>query len=178
MATAVAPRVQTLVVCDGIRASGREENVFHLRGARSHVLAAKFPLRHRLRLFLVLSSPRPGRFPSHVKVMDDGTDQAVFYGQVDPAPVFPEAEVLLPLDLPVRVRFERGALHGAGVVLSGGRCRRPEDGTTIPHGGRRGLNDVNASNEALSDGSFAAADRQAHRGSRRTCRHRGAAEAQ
>jgi hypothetical protein len=107
MTTALAPRVRTLVICDGIRASRTEENVFHLRGVRSHVLAVGFPLRRQLRLFLILSSPRPGRFPSYVKVIDDATDQAIFYGQVDPAPEFPEADDLLPLDLPIRIRFPK-----------------------------------------------------------------------
>src|SRR5262245_10855236 len=111
MTAAIAPRVRTLVICDGIRASRVEENVFHLRGARSHVFAAAFPSRRRLRLFLVLSSPRPGRFPSYVKIIDDETDQAVFYGQVDPAPVFPEAGDLLPLDLPIQVRFPKAGRY-------------------------------------------------------------------
>jgi hypothetical protein len=99
------------VICDGIRASRVEENIFHLRGARSHVTAPEFPLRRRLRLFLILSSPRPGRFPSYVKVIDDATDQAAFYGQVDPSPVFPDAEDLLPLDLPVHVRFPKAGRY-------------------------------------------------------------------
>ncbi len=111
MTAALAPRVQTLVICGGIRVSRTEENVFHLRGARSHVLAAELPVHRRLRLFLILSSPRPGRFPGYVKVIDDATDQAVFYGPVDPAPVFPEAEDLLPLDLPIRARFPRAGRY-------------------------------------------------------------------
>lgn len=111
MTAAIAPRVRTLVICDGIRASRIEENVFHLRGARSHVFAAAFPHRRRLRLFLVLASPRPGRFPSYVKVIDDETDQAVFYGQVVPPPAFPEADDLLPLDLPIQVRFPKAGRY-------------------------------------------------------------------
>jgi hypothetical protein len=111
MTAALAPRVRSLVICDGIRASRVEENVFHLRGARSHVFAADFPLRRRLRLFLILSSPRPGRFPSYVEVVDGASDQAVFYGQVDPTPVFPEADELLPPDLPIYVRFPRAGRY-------------------------------------------------------------------
>jgi hypothetical protein len=56
-------------------------------------------------LFVVLTSPRPGRFPSYVKVIADESNQAVFYGQVDFSPTFPDAAVLLPLDLPMHVRF-------------------------------------------------------------------------
>ena len=107
MTAAIVPRIRILVICDGIRASRIEENVFHLRGARSHVFAGAFPFRRRLRLFMVLSSPRPGRFPSYVKIIDEETDQAVFYGQVDPSPVFPEAADLLALELPINVRFSR-----------------------------------------------------------------------
>ena len=111
MPTALTPRVRTLVVCDGIRASRIEANVYHLRGARTHIFAEAFPVRRRLRLFLILSSPRPGRFPSYVKVVDDETYQVVFYGQVDPSPLFPDAEDLLPLDLPIRVRFPRAGRY-------------------------------------------------------------------
>lgn len=62
-------------------------------------------------MFLVLSSPRAGRFPSYVKVVHDPTDLTVFYGQVDPVPVFPETDDLLPLDLPIRVRFPRPGVY-------------------------------------------------------------------
>src|SRR5260370_2530790 len=117
MSAALTPRVRTLVVCDGIRASRLEENVFHLRGARSHLLAAAFPFRGRLRLFVILSSPRPGRFPSYVKVIEDESDQAVFYGQIQPAPSFPDAADLLPLDVPVYVRFPRPAPSPAHVCI-------------------------------------------------------------
>lgn len=65
-----------MVVCDGIRPSRVEESVFHLRGARCHV-----------------------------KVIDVQTDHAVFYGQIDPAPLFPDTGDLLPLDLPIYVHF-------------------------------------------------------------------------
>ena len=111
MPAALTPRVRTLVVCDGVRASKNEENVFHLRGARSHIVAEAFPTRRRLRLFLILSSPRPGRFPSYVKVIEEETDQAVFFGQIDPSPLFPDATDLLPLDLPIRVRFPRAGRY-------------------------------------------------------------------
>ena len=105
MSAAITPRVRTLVVCDGIRGSKIEDNVFHLRGVRSHIFAEAFPVQRRLHLFLILFSPRPGRYPSYVKVINDVTDQAVYYGQVDPSPLFPDAADLLPLELPIRVRF-------------------------------------------------------------------------
>jgi hypothetical protein len=111
MPAAVTPRVRNLIVCDGLRASRVEESVFHLRGARFQVRAESFPLRRRLRLFLVLSSPRPGRFPGYVKVIDDQSDRAIFYGTLEPPPQFPDDADLLPLDLPMRVRFPRAGRY-------------------------------------------------------------------
>jgi hypothetical protein len=111
MPAALTPRVRILVVCDGVRASTVEEGVFHLRGARCHLRAASFPVRRRLRLFLVLSSPRSGRFPGYVKVIHDQTDRAVFYGEIDPPPLFPDEGDLLPLDVPVHVRFPQAGRY-------------------------------------------------------------------
>ena len=111
MSTALTPRVRTLVVCDNVRASRIEENVFHLRGARGHVYADAFPLRRRLRLYLVLSSPRSGRFPCYVKVMDDQTDRMIYYGLIEPAPQFVDDGDLLPLDQTVNVRFPQAGRY-------------------------------------------------------------------
>src|SRR5258708_7771255 len=111
MSAALTPRVRTLVACDAIRASRIEENVFHLRGARAHIFSQAFPVRRRLRLFLILSSPRSGRCRRSVKTIDDETDQAVLYGQVDPSPMFPDAAELLPLDLPIHVGFPKAGRY-------------------------------------------------------------------
>ena len=111
MSAALTPRVRTLVVCDGIRASKSQESVFHLRGARAHLIADEFPFRRRLELFLILSSPRPGRFPSYLKVIEDQSDQAVFYGQVQPSPSFLDAGDLLVMGVPVQVRFPRAGRY-------------------------------------------------------------------
>jgi hypothetical protein len=46
-----------------------------------------------------------------VNVIDDETDQAVFYGLVDPPPIFPDADELLPLDLPISVRFPKAGRY-------------------------------------------------------------------
>jgi hypothetical protein len=92
MSTALTPRVRTLVVCDDIRASRIEVDVFHLRGARGQVFAGPFPFRRRLRLYLVLASPRPGRFPAYIKVVEDQTDRTVFYGTINPATAFDDAD--------------------------------------------------------------------------------------
>jgi hypothetical protein len=62
-------------------------------------------------LFLILSSPRAGRFPGYVKVIEAENDRAVFYGQIDPPPQFPEGDDLLPLVLPVNVRLPRAGRY-------------------------------------------------------------------
>jgi hypothetical protein len=62
-------------------------------------------------LFLVLSSPRRGRFPGYVRVSDDQSDRAVFYGEMLPPPLFPDDADLLPLDLPVNVRFPQAGRY-------------------------------------------------------------------
>jgi hypothetical protein len=111
MTAALMPRVRTLVICDGIRASNVEEYVFHLRGARYQVVASSFPIRRPLRLYCILSSPRPGRFPGYIKIMNDQTDRAVFYGQIEPTPLFEDTWDLLPLDLPVQARFPQAGLY-------------------------------------------------------------------
>jgi hypothetical protein len=111
MSAALAPRVRILVVCDAVRASQIEDRVFHLRGARSHILAESFPLRRRLRLFLVLSSPRPGRFPGYVRVINDQTNKAVFYAEIEPPPQFEEGDNYLSLDLPMRIRFPQAGRY-------------------------------------------------------------------
>jgi hypothetical protein len=42
----------------------------------------------RLWLFMVLSSPRPGTYPGYVRVIDDGTDKAIFFAHLAPHPRF------------------------------------------------------------------------------------------
>jgi hypothetical protein len=111
MTAALIPRVQTLVVCDSVRPSRLEEGVFHLRGARCHVYIDAFPIRTRLRLFTILSSPRRGRFPGYVKVIDDHTDKAVFYGQIEPTLEFDVATDILPLFVPLNVNFPRAGRY-------------------------------------------------------------------
>jgi len=111
MPAALTPRVRTLVVCDSVRASKVEESVFHLRGTRYHIRADSFPLRRRLLLFLILSSPRPDRFPGYIKVIDDSTDRAIYYGQIEPPPRFPSDSDLLPLVLPVNIRFPQAGRY-------------------------------------------------------------------
>jgi hypothetical protein len=110
MPATVTPRVRNLIVCDRIRASTAEDGVFHLRGARCWLTLDDLSTRRRLHLFVILSSPRAGRFPGYVRVIDSQTDRTVFYGQIEPTPEFPEHADLLPLDLPISVRFPRSGI--------------------------------------------------------------------
>jgi hypothetical protein len=90
MATAVlTPRVRLATICDAVRESQREAGVYHLRGVRQRITGPAFPIAaSRLWLFLVLSSPRPGTYPGYVRVIDEGTDKAIFFAHLAPHPRF------------------------------------------------------------------------------------------
>jgi len=66
---ALSPRVRLMAVCDAVKPSRLEAGVFHLRGVRNRVSAASFPfVRRRLWVYLLLSSPRKGRYPGYVRI--------------------------------------------------------------------------------------------------------------
>src|SRR6516165_6726514 len=94
MAAAVlTPRVRLATVCAAVRESQGQAGVYHLRGVRQGITAPAFPVTaSRLWLFLVLSSPRPGTYPGYIRVIDEGTDKAVFFAYLAPHPRF-EADV-------------------------------------------------------------------------------------
>jgi len=74
-------------------------------------VAPAFPfVAFRLWLFLVLFSHRPGTYPGYVRVIDEGTDKAVFFAHLAPHP-----------------RFEAG--NGALAAVARLRC-------SFPHAGR------------------------------------------
>ncbi len=88
-AAAVTPRIRLMAVCDGVRESKTESGVYHPRGVRHSIVADGFPhVPARLRLFLHLSSPRPGMHPGYVRVVNDRTDKAIFHGNLTPTPAF------------------------------------------------------------------------------------------
>jgi hypothetical protein len=63
--------------------------VYHLRGVRQRIVVPDFPFAaSRLWLFLVLWSPRPGTYPGYVRVIDEGTDKAIFFAYLAPHPHF------------------------------------------------------------------------------------------
>jgi hypothetical protein len=91
MADAVlTPRVRIMAVCDGLRESRTETDVFDLKKVRQAIHAQRFPFQpSRLWLYLLLSSPRPGEHPCYV-VVNDRNDKRIFYGRLVPHPTFAE----------------------------------------------------------------------------------------
>jgi hypothetical protein len=104
-AAALTPRVRVMVVCDGVKPSRIEDGVFHLHGVRNYIAAASFPfLPKRLWLYLTLSSPREGKYPGYIQVVDDHADKTISYRKIHPVPVFDEGFEFLPV--PVRLACE------------------------------------------------------------------------
>src|SRR5438876_8861836 len=75
----VTPRVRTIVICDDVSASPTEEGVFTLEGVRQHLEAGSFPCRVSLNLFLLLSSPRKGKYAGKILVVNEQANKAVRY---------------------------------------------------------------------------------------------------
>jgi hypothetical protein len=76
---AVTPRVRTIVICDDVSTSLTETGVFTLEGVRLHLEAASFPCRAALSLYLLLSSPRKGRYLGKILVVNERTDRPIRY---------------------------------------------------------------------------------------------------
>ena len=74
----VLPRVQAMVVCDGIEESEVEPGTFHLKGVRSEITALHFPYtRPRLCVYLQMSGHR-GEASCRVAVNRTETDEIVY----------------------------------------------------------------------------------------------------
>jgi hypothetical protein len=109
---ALTPRVRLLTVCDKVRESDREAGVYHLRGVRQGIVVQAFPsATARLWVFLVLSSHRPGTFPSYIRVLDDGTDRAIFFAHVAPHPHFEVNDETLAFVIRPRCSFPHGGRY-------------------------------------------------------------------
>ena len=105
-AAALTPRVRLAAVCDRVRESPTEAGVYHLRGVRQRIGAPAFPFAaSRLWLFLVLSSHRPGTYPGYVRVIDEGTDKAIFFAHLAPHPRFEGSEGALAAAARLRCSF-------------------------------------------------------------------------
>jgi hypothetical protein len=95
-----------MAVCDRARESITEAGVYHLRGVRQSIVARVFPfVAFRLWLFLVLTSPRPGNYPGYIRVLDDGTDKAIFFAHLAPDPSFEEQKQTLAAVARLRCAF-------------------------------------------------------------------------
>lgn len=111
-AAVLTPRIRLMTVCDGIRESETEAGVYHLKGLRQRIVAPGFPFAPaRLWLFLVFSSPRPGEFPGYVLVIDDRTDNAIFYRPLTPAPRFAANEETIIGLARLRCSFPHGGRY-------------------------------------------------------------------
>jgi hypothetical protein len=91
----VTPRVRTIVICDDVSASSTEDGVFTLEGVRLQLEAASFPCRAALNLFLLLSSPRKGKYSGKILVVNERNDRPIRY--VKFLATFQENNELLPL---------------------------------------------------------------------------------
>jgi len=113
MAAAVlTPRVRLLTVCDRVRESNTEAGVYHLRGVRQQIAVQTFPfVASRLRLFLVLSSHRPGAYPGYVRVIDDETDKAIFFAHLSPHPSFAGNDQTVAAVARLRCSFPRAGRY-------------------------------------------------------------------
>ncbi len=91
------PRVRTIVICDEVSASRTEDRVFTLKGVRQHLEAASFPWRAALRVFLILSSPRKGKYPGKILLINERNERPICY--VKFSTTFEEDNELLPLNV-------------------------------------------------------------------------------
>jgi hypothetical protein len=108
-----------MAVCDRVRESTTEAGVYHLRGVRQRSAAQVFPfVALRLWLFLVFSSPRPGSYPGHVRVLDDTTDKAIFFAHLAPDPSFEEDEQTLAAVARLRCSFPHAGRYTVQVWFS------------------------------------------------------------
>jgi hypothetical protein len=93
--TAITPRVRNIVICDAVVASRTEDRVFNLKGVRQHLRASAFPCRAALRVFLLLSSPRKGKYPGKIVIVNERNDRIIRYGKF--SATFEGDNELLPL---------------------------------------------------------------------------------
>ena len=78
-AASLTPRIRTIVICDDVSPSSAEDGVFTLHGVRQHLVAASFPWRAALNLFLLLSSSRKGRYSGKILVVNERCNKVLRY---------------------------------------------------------------------------------------------------
>ena len=95
-----------MAICDGVRQSRHEPDVFELKGLRHGITAGAFPFTpDRLWLWVSFSSARAGEFPAYVRVIQDRTDRTIFYMHLRPRPSFENDGDFLIWWGPIRCRF-------------------------------------------------------------------------
>jgi hypothetical protein len=105
-----------MVICDRIRESKTEYGVFDLKGVRQGLTAPEFPLGPvQLRVFMVLSNPRPGVFPGYIRVVNDRNDRAVFHGHLSPKPEFRPDDFLIPIRTRIRCSFPEPGMYSVQI---------------------------------------------------------------
>jgi len=106
IAAALTPRVRTMVICDRIRESKTEAGVFDLKGVRQSVTTDIFPcIPRQLWLFSLLWSPRSGRFPGYVRIVNEQNDKTIFHAHLNPMPIFDAGSGVMPLRTQLRCSF-------------------------------------------------------------------------
>jgi hypothetical protein len=105
-AVALTPRVRLMTVCDRVRESKMEAQVYNLGGVRQRIMVQGLPVAPvRLWLFLVLSSHRSGTYPGYIRVLDDETDKAIFFAHLALDPRFDDAGESLAAAARLRCSF-------------------------------------------------------------------------
>jgi hypothetical protein len=112
VAAVLTPRVRLATVCDAVRESRRESGVYHLRGVRQTITAPAVPFAaSRLWLFLVLTSHRAGTYPGYIRVIDEGTDKAIFFAHLAPHPRFEFSQSALAAAARLRCSFSHAGRY-------------------------------------------------------------------
>ena len=130
---AVTPRVRTIVICDDVSASLTRNGVFTLQGVRLQLEAASFPCRAALVLFLLLSSPRKGKYGGKILVVNERSDRPIRY--VKFVATFQHDNELLPLYVEVGESvFPEAGLYSFEIYFSardGGEALKGEHPFTV-----------------------------------------------
>ncbi len=109
--------MRTIVICDAVDASPTEEGVFTLEGVRQRVTAQCFPWRVGLSVFLVLSSPRKGKYSGKVLVVNEASGRAIRFLKFVAA--FEENHELQPVQLDTgELVFPEAGQYVFGVYFS------------------------------------------------------------
>ena len=81
MAKVVLPRVHVMVLCDEIEPSSVEEDVFDLRGVRTHFIAPSFPYTHPQLSVYLQATGHEGTAVGWAVVSDPETDTQIYVSQ-------------------------------------------------------------------------------------------------